>query len=639
MTTARRAVARPATCAGTVELPGEVFDVQVNVPLMHQVVVAQLAAARQGTHDTKTRGEVRGGGRKPYRQKGTGRARQGSTRAPQFAGGGVVHGPTPRCYAQRTPKKMKAAALRGALSDRARGGKLHVVSGLVEGDAPSTKTAVARARRRSRPASHVLVVVERTDALTWKSLRNVDTVHLLAPGPAQHLRRAGQRRRGLHRGRARGVPRPVRPQGRHRPDGRRGAGRTEKPPPRSSPRRRRDQEGAAKKAAGARTPRRRRRVRRAVGLPSRPPTATDELEPECHRADRRCRGGAGMIPDPRDILLAPVISEKSYGLLDENKYTFLVRPDANKTQIKIAVEQVFNVKVTSVNTLNRPGKRKRTRAGFGQRNAPSAPSSASPPATASTSSEARSPDRVHRREGLQLMGIRKYKPTTPGRRGSQRRRLRRDHPRRAGEVAGPPAAQQGRPQRRTAGSPSATRAAATSAPTGVIDFRRNDKDGVPAKVAHIEYDPNRTARIALLHYADGEKRYIIAPARLKQGDAVESGPSADIKPGNNLPLRNIPVGTVVHAIELRPGGGAKIARSAGASVQLVAKDGAVRPAAHALGRDPQRRRALPRHGRRGRQRRAVEHQLGQGRPHALEGQAPDRPRCRHEPDRPPARWW
>src|SRR5690606_28573359 len=129
--------------AGTAELPAEVFDVQTNVPLIHQVVVAQLAAARQGTHATKTRGEVRGGGRKPYRQKGTGRARQGSVRAPQFAGGGVVHGPVPRDYSQRTPKKMKAAALRGALSDRARAGRVHVVSGLVDGDTPSTRSAVA----------------------------------------------------------------------------------------------------------------------------------------------------------------------------------------------------------------------------------------------------------------------------------------------------------------------------------------------------------------------------------------------------------------------------------------------------------------------------------------------------------------
>ena len=119
-----------------VDLPAEIFDVQVNVPLIHQVVVAQQAAARQGTASTKTRAEVRGGGRKPYKQKGTGRARQGSTRAPQFAGGGIVHGPTPRSYDQRTPKKMKAAALRGALSDRARAGRIHVVESFASGDKP-----------------------------------------------------------------------------------------------------------------------------------------------------------------------------------------------------------------------------------------------------------------------------------------------------------------------------------------------------------------------------------------------------------------------------------------------------------------------------------------------------------------------
>ena len=163
---------------GSVDLPAEVFDVQTNVPLIHQVVVAQLAAARQGTHDTKTRAEVRGGGRKPYRQKGTGRARQGSTRAPQFAGGGVVHGPTPRDYSQRTPKKMKAAALRGALSDRARHGRVQVVSSLVAGDAPSTRAAVA-ALDGLTSFDRVLVVVERADEITWKSLRNVDRVHLL----------------------------------------------------------------------------------------------------------------------------------------------------------------------------------------------------------------------------------------------------------------------------------------------------------------------------------------------------------------------------------------------------------------------------------------------------------------------------
>jgi len=165
----------------TVELPADVFGVQVNIPLIHQVVVAQLAAARQGTHSTKTRGEVRGGGRKPYRQKGTGRARQGSTRAPQFVGGGVVHGPKPRDYAQRTPKKMKALALRGALSDRFSHERIHVVDSLVGGDLPSTKNATAMLAAISE-RKHVLVVAERTDAATWKSLRNHKAVHLLSPG-------------------------------------------------------------------------------------------------------------------------------------------------------------------------------------------------------------------------------------------------------------------------------------------------------------------------------------------------------------------------------------------------------------------------------------------------------------------------
>lgn len=167
--------------AGSVELPDDVFDVQANIPLMHQVVVAQLAAARQGTHKTKTRGEVRGGGSKPYRQKGTGRARQGSVRAPQFTGGGVVHGPVPRGYVQRTPKKMKAAALRGALSDRARAGKVYVVEGFVAGEKPSTKVALTVLGRLTG-ARRVLVVLGRDDELNWLSLRNEPRVHLLEAG-------------------------------------------------------------------------------------------------------------------------------------------------------------------------------------------------------------------------------------------------------------------------------------------------------------------------------------------------------------------------------------------------------------------------------------------------------------------------
>ncbi len=162
-----------------VDLPAEIFDVQTNVPLIHQVVVGQLAAARQGTHSTKTRADVRGGGRKPYKQKGTGRARQGSIRAPQFAGGGIVHGPQPRDYTQRTPKKMKAAALRGALSDRARHDRIHVVESIATGDAPSAKAAAALLEGLS-DRRNVLVVLDRTDLVSMKSVRNLADVHVLA---------------------------------------------------------------------------------------------------------------------------------------------------------------------------------------------------------------------------------------------------------------------------------------------------------------------------------------------------------------------------------------------------------------------------------------------------------------------------
>jgi large subunit ribosomal protein L4 len=171
---------------GAVELPAALFDVEPNIALMHQVVTAQRAAARQGTHSTKSRGEVSGGGRKPYRQKGTGRARQGSTRAPQFTGGGVVHGPKPRDYSQRTPKKMIAAALRGALSDRARNDRIHAVTEIVAGQTPSTKSAKAFLstlvpERTPGKDPKVLVVIGRADEVGAKSVRNLPGVHILAP--------------------------------------------------------------------------------------------------------------------------------------------------------------------------------------------------------------------------------------------------------------------------------------------------------------------------------------------------------------------------------------------------------------------------------------------------------------------------
>src|SRR3978361_277640 len=163
---------------GTVDLPAETFDVQPNTPLIHQVVVAQRAAARQGTHNTLRRGEVSGAGRKPFKQKGTGRARQGSIRAPQMTGGGIVHGPHPRDYSQRTPKKMIAAALLGALSDRARGDRLHVVDSLALGDAPSTKATVGYLESVAS-SKHVLIVIEYNDEISRKSVRNLEAVHVL----------------------------------------------------------------------------------------------------------------------------------------------------------------------------------------------------------------------------------------------------------------------------------------------------------------------------------------------------------------------------------------------------------------------------------------------------------------------------
>ncbi|ERK72001.1 MULTISPECIES: 50S ribosomal protein L4 [Leifsonia] len=164
--------------AGSIELPEALFDVQTNIPLIHQVVTAQLAAARQGTHKVKSRGEVSGAGRKPFKQKGTGRARQGSIRAPQMTGGGIVHGPNPRDYSQRTPKKMIAAALLGALSDRARGSRIHALQALTVGEVPSTK-AVVELLNGVATSKHVLIVLERDDLNGFKSVRNVPNVHVL----------------------------------------------------------------------------------------------------------------------------------------------------------------------------------------------------------------------------------------------------------------------------------------------------------------------------------------------------------------------------------------------------------------------------------------------------------------------------
>ena len=232
------------------------------------------------------------------------------------------------------------------------------------------------------------------------------------------------------------------------------------------------------------------------------------------------------------------------------------------------------------------------------------------------------------------MPLRSRRPTSPGRRFqtvSDFSEITRDRPERSLLAPRPGTGGRNNLGRKTARH----RGGGHKRQYRIVDFRR-DKDGVPATVAAIEYDPNRNARIALLHYADGEKRYILAPAQVKVGDKVQSGQGAEIRPGNSLPLRYIPVGSVIHCVELRPGGGGKMARGAGMSVQLVAKEGdfaTLRLPSTEMRRVLDR---LPRHPRGRRQRRGRAHQDRQGRPQPLEGQAPPDPRRRHEPRRPPA---
>ena len=300
---------------------------QVNIPLIHQVVVAQLAAARQGTHKVKRRGEVSGGGAKPYRQKGTGRARQGSTRAPQFAGGGVVHGPTPHDYIKRTPKKMKAAALRGALSDRARDGRLHVVESLLHGD--SVPTHQDRGRRCSRRSASAATSSWSPSATTSR------------PGRA-----CATSSRSTCSRRASSTPTTC------------SSATTW-----SSPRRR------SSFLAG----------RPRAGRP-RPVARSD-------------RGGRAVIADPRDVIIAPVISEKSYGLLDENKYTFLVAPGRQQDRDQDRRRAGLRRQGPEREHAQPPGQAQahQGRVRHSART-PSAPSSPSRPATASRSSGARSPD-------------------------------------------------------------------------------------------------------------------------------------------------------------------------------------------------------------------------------------------------------
>ena len=323
--------------AGTVELDDATFGVQPNVPLMHQVVTAQLAKRRAGTQSTKTRSEVRGGGAKPYRQKGTGNARQGSTNSPHYTGGGIALGPKPRSYAQRTPKKMIKQALRSALSDRANEGKVVVVDdwGLSTPKTKDARSALAALGVQGRS----LVVVDRLDSPVALSFRNIPEVQLIKLGELNAYDVLCNDWIVFEQG---SLP------------------STDAPPRRRHP-------GLASVPLATSRP-------RPIGLRRRelaPARRSDSQQPMMSRppAERRRRGGrptsdrteSTQMKDPRDIIIAPVVSEKSYALMETGIYTFKVRPSASKPEIRDAVESIWGVEVSKVNTLNRKGKRRRTR--------------------------------------------------------------------------------------------------------------------------------------------------------------------------------------------------------------------------------------------------------------------------------------
>ena len=335
------------------------------------------------------------------------------------------------------------------------------------------------------------------------------------------------------------------------------------------------------------------------------------------------------MKDPRDVIVAPVVSEKSYALMEEGVYTFKVHPSASKPEIRDAVQSIFGVRVAKVNTLNRPGKRKRNRARSPTARVPTPSGRSSPSSRARRST-------CSRIEARLVMALRKRKPTSPGRRFqtvADFSEVTRDRPERS--LVDKKSSTGGRNVhgRKTARH----RGGGHKQRYRVIDFRRT-KDGVPATVAAIEYDPNRSCRIALLHYLDGEKRYILAPRGVAVGDTLQSGQGSEIRPGNALPLRYIPVGTTVHNIELQPGGGGKLARSAGSSVVLLAKEGSY--ATLRLPSTEMRRVSIDCRATVGEVGNS-EHELDQdrqGRPQPVEGRPPPDPRRGHEPGRPPARW-
>ncbi len=325
--------------SGSVELDDATFGIEPNVPVMHQVVTAQLAARRSGTQSTKTRAEVAGGGAKPWRQKGTGRARAGSSRSPAWKGGGVALGPKPRSYAQRTPKKMIKLALRSALSDRAAEGKVLVVDWDIA--EPKTKDAIA-ALAAFGAEGHVLVVITANDEAVWKSLRNLGHVHLIEPGELNAYDVLACdwvifTEETLPGGHAPAAVAEVEVKAKKAPA-------AKKAVPKAEP------EVAAIEAE----------VEEAEAESEAVEAEPAEAEPDSAEPDDEAEGD-GSVKDPRDVIIRPVVSEKSYALMDAHVYTFIVAPDSSKPEIHDAIEKIFSVKVTNVNTLNRKGKGTRNR--------------------------------------------------------------------------------------------------------------------------------------------------------------------------------------------------------------------------------------------------------------------------------------
>jgi large subunit ribosomal protein L2 len=470
--------------SGKLTLDDDVFGAPFNGPLVHECVVAELAARRRGTHATKTRGMVRGGGAKPWRQKGTGRARAGSSRSPLWTGGGTVFGPTPRHYTVKVNRKARRAALRSVLSLHAERGSLFGVDAGGFG-APSTKQAAGLLDETRGGAT--LVVLTQEEAAAAKSFRNLanvvvldaentGVVDLLRPGTLVASQSAidALAARATKKDRRRPLPDGAQP--------------------------------------GDHPARRLREVLRAGhGRQVHVPRAQGRPQD----ADQAGRRGAVRRHGPRGPhLRRPLQAEAPRVHL---------RPHARVEEGR--------------------------RAGPRGRLDPDLPGPG----------------------GRSVMPIRKPKPTSPGRRFVT-------YPDFAEITKTKPEKSLTEGLKKSGGRNAHGRKTARHRGGGakrlyrIVDFKRR-KDGVPARVAAIEYDPNRSAYIALLHYVDGAKAYILAPNRLRVGMVVESGPGADITVGNALPLANMPVGTVIHNVELQPGRGGQLARSAGAGVQLMAKEG------------------------------------------------------------------